>query len=73
LSINGGQGIDLGQIIQILFQDQHFNNSKNPSRLTFLLVLGDLLNKRPATKKVEQFMAGQISLKIDSLRLDAKI
>ncbi|MFN9901850.1 MAG: hypothetical protein ACK55Z_24320 [bacterium] len=56
-----------------MFQDQHFNNSKNPPRFTFLLVLGDLLNKRPATKKVEQFMAGQISLKIDSLRLDAKI
>jgi len=37
------------------------------------LVLGDLLTKKPATKKVEQFMSSQISAKLDSLRLDAKI
>ena len=36
-------------------------------------MLGDLLNKRPATKKVEQFMTAQITAKLDSLRLDAKI
>lgn len=36
LSINGGQGIDLGQIIQILFQDQHFNNGKLNLQVMYL-------------------------------------
>ena len=55
-----------------MFADQHFNNSKSFLVLK-RLVLGDLLTKKPATKKVEQFMSSQISAKLDSLRLDAKI
>ena len=38
-----------------------------------VLVLGDLLTKRPATKKVEQFMASQVQSKVDSMILDSKI
>jgi len=55
-----------------MFADQHFNNSKS-FLVLMRLVLGDLLTKKPATKKVEQFMSSQISAKLDSLRLDAKI
>ena len=36
-------------------------------------MLGDLLQKKPNSKRVEQFMASQISLRLDSLRIDAKI
>jgi hypothetical protein len=36
-------------------------------------VLGDLLAKKPATKKVEQFMIAQITQKLESMRLDARI
>ena len=55
-----------------MFADQHFNNSKS-FLVLMRLVLGDLLTKKPATKKFEQFMSSQISAKLDSLRLDAKI
>ena len=36
-------------------------------------MLGDLLQKKPNSKRVEQFMASQISQRLDSLRIDAKI
>jgi hypothetical protein len=36
-------------------------------------MLGDLLQKKPNSKRVEQFMASQISLRLESLRIDAKI
>ena len=31
------------------------------------------MTKRPATKKVEQFMASQVQSKVDSMILDSKI
>ena len=45
-SVTNGQGIDLNGIIKLLFSDAHFMN-----------LLGNLLTKKPATKKVEDFMA----------------
>ena len=36
-------------------------------------MLGDLLAKRPATKKVESFFATQVQLKVESMILDSKI
>jgi hypothetical protein len=36
-------------------------------------MLGDLLQKKPNSKRVEQFMASQISLRLESLRIDAQI
>lgn len=36
-------------------------------------MLGDLLTKRPATKKVEAFFAVQVQQKVESITLDAKI
>jgi hypothetical protein len=36
-------------------------------------VLGDLLTKKPGTKKVENFFTVQINTKLESLRLDARI
>ena len=36
-------------------------------------VLGDMLSKRPATKKVESFMASQVKAKVDSMILDSQI
>jgi len=38
----GGVGFDINSMMAMLFDDKHF-----------LHLLGDLLNKRPATKKVE--------------------
>ena len=48
-TVTNGQGIDLNGIIKLLFSDAHFMN-----------LLGNLLTKKPATKKVEDFMAQQI-------------
>ena len=45
-TITNGVGIDLNGIIKLLFSDTHFMN-----------LLGNLLTKKPATKKVEDFMA----------------
>ena len=36
-------------------------------------LLGNLLTKKPATKKVEEFMAAQVQDKIEQMRTDAKI
>lgn len=62
LAITGGQGVDLNAIVKLLFGDSHFMN-----------LLGDLLTKKPATKKVEEFMAAQAQDKIEQMRTDAKI
>lgn len=42
LKINDDRGVDLGQIVGMLFNDQHFNNSKFDCDSVFV-VLGDLL------------------------------
>ena len=52
-TITGGQGIDLNAIVKLLFGDNHFMN-----------LLGNLLTKKPATKKVEEFMAQQVQEKL---------
>ena len=62
LAITGGQGVDLNGIVKLLFGDTHFMN-----------LLGNLLTKKPATKKVEEFMAAQVQDKIEQMRTDAKI
>ena len=54
LAITSGKGIDLNGIINLLFGDNHFMN-----------LLGNLLTKKPATKKVEEFMAEQTQLKLE--------
>ena len=43
--------------------------------LTFLLppVLGDLLSRKPATNKVEKFLANQVKEKLREYQLDRKI
>lgn len=46
LAMTGGREIDLNSVTNLLFSDQHFSN-----------MLGDLLVKRPATKKVEAFFS----------------
>ena len=46
LAITGGKGVDLQGMINLLFGDSHFMN-----------MLGNLLTKKPATKRVEEFMA----------------
>ena len=45
-AITDGKGVDLNGMINLLFGDSHFMN-----------LLGNLLTKKPATKKVEEFMA----------------
>ena len=60
--MTGGREIDVASVTNLLFSDQHFLN-----------LLGDLLSKRPATKKVEAFFAVQVQLKIESMILDSKI
>lgn len=62
LQMTGGREIDLNSVTNLLFSDQHFLN-----------LLGDLLAKRPPTKKVEQFFSTQVQLKIANMILDAKI
>ena len=62
LTMTGGREVDVNSITNLLFSDQHFLN-----------LLGELLSKRPATKKVEAFFATQVQAKIDSMILDAKI
>ena len=62
LAMTGGREVDVNSITNLLFSDKHFLN-----------MLGDLLSKRPATKKVEQFFSTQVQQKIDSMILDAKI
>ena len=42
LAMTGGREVDVNSITNLLFSDKHFLN-----------MLGDLLSKRPATKKVE--------------------
>lgn len=42
LAMTGGREVDVNSITNLLFSDTHFLN-----------MLGDLLSKRPATKKVE--------------------
>ena len=54
LAITSGQGVDLNGIINLLFGDNHFMN-----------LLGNLLTKKPATKKVEEFMADQVQKKLE--------
>ena len=49
LAMTGGREIDLNSVTNLLFSDQHFSN-----------MLGDLLVKRPATKKVEAFFSSQV-------------
>ena len=49
LAMTGGREVDLTAIYDMLFSDQHFLN-----------LLGDLLTKRPATKKVEAFFSTQV-------------
>jgi len=60
--MTGGRELDLNAINNLLFSDTHFLN-----------LLGDLLAKRPATKKVESFFATQVQLKVESMILDSKI
>ena len=52
--------LDINKMLQLLFSDVHFINSKFPNFLTSVLVLGDLLTKRPGAKKVDQFMSKQL-------------
>ena len=58
---NGGQGLDPNSMVDLLFKDKHFMNSKQREsvflNLFVNIVLGDFLNKRPGAKKVEIFMA----------------
>jgi len=62
LAMTGGREIDVASITNLLFSDKHFLN-----------LLGDLLSKRPATKKVESFFSASEQLKIENMILDAKI
>lgn len=60
--MTGGRELDVTSVTNLLFNDQHFLN-----------LLGDLLSKRPPTKKVEQFFSTQVRQKINGMVLDSKI
>ena len=59
-TVTNGQGLDLNGIIKLLFADTHFMN-----------LLGDLLTKKPATKKVEDFISAQVKDRIEAMKTDA--
>ena len=50
--------LDLTKIIEMLYQQKNFLNCKSFFIfLLFILVLGDILVKRPTTTKLEKFFA----------------
>ena len=57
----------------MLSQRQNLLLIHNSINLSFYSVLGDLLSKRPPTKKVEQFFSTQVRQKINGMVLDSKI
>jgi len=56
------QGLELSDVVNILFQDNHFVN-----------LLGDLLTQSRATSKIEKFFSNQVRNKLRERRTDAKI
>ena len=62
LAMTGGRELDVNSVTNLLFSDGHF-----------VSMLGNLLQNRPPTKKVEQFFSNQVSGKIDNMVLDSKI
>jgi hypothetical protein len=53
------QGLELNQIIEMLYQNQHFKN-----------LLGDLLSKKAATTKLEKFFAQQVRDQLKDISFD---
>lgn len=56
------EGLEMNQIFQMLFQNRHFLN-----------MLGDLLSNKPASTKIEKFLAQQVKAKLRELQLDRNI
>ena len=64
------ENVDLKTIIDSLFENQHFNNSKLSIlyfNLFLILVLGDLLSKKSATTKLERFFASKVKERLREL------
>lgn len=51
----------------------HFRFAINSNHMFVLLVLGDLLSKKPATTKIEKFLANQVKAKLREIQLDRNI
>ena len=67
----------MNYLFDMLYSNRHFLNCKfnlfsfiNP---LLFIVLGDLLSKKPATTRVEKFLAQHVKEKLRELSLDKKI